>query len=80
MKTEWRTRTGEILTDEDLPRISDQHLVRWLRMVNRLSLGANSAIGAPDDDTSNAATAMEAYYDTWHDLLVAEAQRRGLDL
>ena len=75
---EWRTKDGAVLDESDLGRISDRHLLNWLRYAERLARGADSAIGAPDDDTSNAAVSALAYYDSWVGLLDEERKRRGL--
>ena len=75
---EWKTRDGMVLHESDLRSISDRHLMNWLRYVDRLARGADSAIGAPDDDTSNAAVSALAYYDSWVGLLDEERKRRGL--
>ena len=67
-----------MLHESDLGSISDRHLLNWLRYAERLARGADTAIGAPDDDTSNAAVAALAYYESWAGLLEEERKRRGL--
>jgi hypothetical protein len=75
---EWITKDGTVIREDELPDVSDSHLLNWLRYAERVAAGADSAIGAPDDDTSNAAGAALDYYGTWAITLDEERKRRGL--
>ena len=75
---EWVTKDGQVIRSDDLSSISDSHLLNWLRFADRMDKAAASAVGAPDDDTSNAAGTALDYYGTWAITLDEERKRRGL--
>lgn len=75
---EWITKDGTVIREDELPSISDSHLLNWLRFADRMDTAASAAVGAPDDDTSNIAGAALDYYGTWWHILDEERERRGL--